>query len=102
MFSLSFDNLSTDIAYSYIHAVTGTGPNHCAMKLPYASSSAFSEISNSRPGEIPIHVIHLINWKHFPRPSPLVPGEFPTQWPVTPSFGIFFDQRLNKLLSKQS
>ena len=32
----------------------------------------------------------------------LVPGEFPTQRPVTRSFDVFFDQRLNKRLSKQS
>ena len=31
-----------------------------------------------------------------------VPGEFPAQWPVTQSFDIFFDLRLNKRLSKQS
>ena len=31
-----------------------------------------------------------------------VPGEFPTQRPVTRSFNVFFDLRLNKRLSKQS
>ena len=31
-----------------------------------------------------------------------VPGEFPTQRPVTRSFDAFFDRRLNKRLSKQS
>ena len=31
-----------------------------------------------------------------------VPGEFPTQMPVTRSFAVFFDLRLNKRLSKQS
>ena len=31
-----------------------------------------------------------------------VPGEFPTQRPVTRGFGVSFDQRLNKRLSKQS
>ena len=31
-----------------------------------------------------------------------VPGEFPTQRPVTRSFGVFFDLRQNKRLSKQS
>ena len=31
-----------------------------------------------------------------------VPGEFPPQRPVTGSFDVFFDLRLNKLLSKQS
>ena len=30
------------------------------------------------------------------------PGEFPTQRPVTRSFDIYFDLRLNKRLSKQS
>ena len=30
------------------------------------------------------------------------PGEFPTQRPVTRSFYVFFDLRLNKRLSKQS
>ena len=29
------------------------------------------------------------------------PGEFPTQRPVTRSFDVFFDRRLNKRLSKQ-
>ena len=33
--------------------------------------------------------------------SPL-PGEFPAQGPVTRSFDVFFDLRLNKRLSKQS
>ena len=31
-----------------------------------------------------------------------VPGEFPTQRPVTRSFDVFFDLRLNKWFSKQS
>ena len=31
-----------------------------------------------------------------------VPGEFPTQRPVTRSFDVYFDQRPNKWLSKQS
>ena len=31
-----------------------------------------------------------------------VPGEFPVQKPVTRSFDVFFDLRLNKRLSKQS
>ena len=30
-----------------------------------------------------------------------VPGEFPSQRPVTRSFDVFFDLRMNKLLSKQ-
>ena len=31
-----------------------------------------------------------------------VPGEFPTQRPVTLSFDVYFDLRPNKRLSKQS
>ena len=31
-----------------------------------------------------------------------VPGEFPAQRPVTRSFDVFFDLRLNKRLGKQS
>ena len=31
-----------------------------------------------------------------------VPGEFPAQRPVTRSFHVFFDLRLNNALSKQS
>ena len=31
-----------------------------------------------------------------------VTGEFPSQMPVTESFDVFFDLRLNKMLSKQS
>ena len=31
-----------------------------------------------------------------------VPGEFPAQRPVTRSFNVFFDLRLNKRLTKQS
>ena len=32
----------------------------------------------------------------------LCAGEFPSQKPVTQSFDVFFDLRLNKMLSKQS
>ena len=50
-----------------------------------------------------------IKWTHFP-PALLaicagnspVPGEFPTQRPVTRSFDVYFDLHLNKRLSKQS
>ena len=50
----------------------------------------------------------VIKWKVFPRygtfcvgNSPAT-GEFPPQRPVTWSFDVFFDLRLNKRLSKQS
>ena len=49
----------------------------------------------------------VIKWKHFLRNWPLCgeftgPGEFPAQRPVTRSFDVFFDLRLNKRFSKQS
>ena len=52
----------------------------------------------------PIHD-DVIKWKHFPRNWPFVRGihlDRPvTQRPVTRSFDVFFDLRLNKRLSKQ-
>ena len=51
----------------------------------------------------------VIKWKHFPRYSPTswpgnsrATGEFPSERPVTRSFDVFFDLRLNERLSKQS
>ena len=46
----------------------------------------------------------VIKWKHLKRYWPFVlgTGEFPAQRPVTRSFDVFFDLRLNKRLSKQS
>ena len=49
----------------------------------------------------------VIKWRHFPRHCPLwgeppVTGGFPSQKPVTRSFGVFFDLRPNKRLRKQS
>ena len=49
----------------------------------------------------------VMKWKHFPLYWPFVrgihpwPDEFPSQRPVTRSFDVFFDLRLNKPLSKQ-
>ena len=47
-----------------------------------------------------------IKWNQFPRNWPFMrkftgPGEFPAQRSVTRSFDVFFDQCLNKRLSKQ-
>ena len=49
----------------------------------------------------------VIKWKHFPRNRPFVRGihrsrYIPHKRPVTWSFDVFFDLRLNKRLSKQS
>ena len=42
-----------------------------------------------------------LNGNNF-RVTDILCGEFPAQRPVTRSFGVFFDLRLNKRLSKQS
>ena len=47
----------------------------------------------------------IIKWKHFPRYWPLwgeSTGGFSSQRSVMRSFGVFFDLRLNRRLSKQS
>ena len=49
----------------------------------------------------------VIKWKHFPRYWPFVwgihrsPVNSPHKWPVTQTFDVFFDLRLNRRLSKQ-
>ena len=55
------------------------------------------------------HHDDVIKWRYFPRYWPLVrgihppvPDEFPSQRPVTRSFDVFFDLRVNKPLIKQS
>ena len=51
-----------------------------------------------------IMMASIIKWKHFPRylwGEPSVTGGFPSQRPVTRSFDVFFDLRVNKRLSKQ-
>ena len=55
---------------------------------------------------------HIIWWRHQMEAfsallalcagNPPITGEFPSQKPVTRSFDVFFDLRLNKRLSKQS
>ena len=53
------------------------------------------------PRDFPSGHDDVIKWKHFRVTGPLCreftgPGEFPTQRPVTWSFDVFFDLRLNK------
>ena len=56
---------------------------------------------------VPSHMMKSSNENIFRVTGPLCgeftgPGEFPTQRPVTRSFDVFFDLRLNRRLSKQS
>ena len=57
------------------------------------------------PRCMPRHVVlhdDVIKWKHLPRYWPFVRGIHRGQRPVTRSFDVSFDLRLNKRLSKQS
>ena len=75
---------------------------HCKYSM---QTNVEKFMSITRPGIVSNHD-DVIKWKHIPRNWPLCgeftgPGEFPTQRPVTRSFDVFFDLRLNKRLSKQ-
>ena len=62
-------------------------------------------ISRRCPEECICKFYHLhddiIKWKHFPHYGPFVRGIHRWQRPVTRSFDVFFDLRLNKPLNKQ-
>ena len=68
------------------------------MSIPHCN------ITSPHDHHVPINFIHMrhahhddvIKWKHFPRYWPFLWGIHPTQRPVTRSFDVFFDQRLNK------
>ena len=67
----------------------------------------FDSLISSMPFEIVYIMMTSSNGNIFRVTGPLCgeftgPGEFPAQKPVTRSFVIFFDLRLNKWLSKQS
>ena len=84
---------------------------------PHTGGSPLQWVSNVDHRPLTIHistnrVLYFSWWRHqletfsallaiFAGNSP-VPGEFPAQMPVTRSFDVFFDLRLNKRLSKQS
>ena len=74
-----------------IHPIAYVGCNYCPCPLPAScvtwwrhQMETFSALLTICAGNSP------------------VPGEFPTQRPVTRSFDVFFDLRLNKRLGKQS
>ena len=60
----------------------------------------------SCPNQLVLYHDDVITWKHFPSllafcvGNSLVTGEFPAQKPVTRSFEVFFDLRLNQQMSK--
>ena len=81
------------------------GPPQCKVAVLYVEEVAHTNDTNLLHDDV-------IKWKHFPHYWPFVwgihcvgnspfPGEFPSQRPVTRSFDVFFDLRLNKWLSKE-
>ena len=73
-----------------------------------ATANILSVVTNHATGKSVSHD-DVIKWKHFPRYWPFVKGRETTghRWilltkPVTWSFDVFFDLRLNKRLSKRS
>ena len=65
---------------------------HCRMARVIITQFIMMMSSNGNIFRVTGHL-----WGNSP-----VPGEFPAQWPVTRSFDVFFDLRLNTQLSKQS
>ena len=92
-------------------------PSMCARSFDrFAGSHTYPDITFTYSGGMQLVIQALTStpewWRHQMETfsallaicegnSP-VPGEFPTQRPVTHSFDVFFDLRLNKRLSKQS
>ena len=79
--------------------VFATSRPHCTSPHPVGLYSIVLRLTNPTTHD------DVIKWKHFCIAGPLCgefTGEFPSQRPVTWSFYVFFDLRLNKRLSKQS
>ena len=77
------------------------------MKLKFDLSPVMSVTLGSMIDDLQNVMMTSSNGNLFRVTGPLCgeftgPGEFPAQRPVTQSFDVFFDLRLNKRLSKQS
>ena len=88
---------------------------HCNGKCPcrtfYRNCELVTLLTEWEAGTLELLILESPWWRHQMEifsallaicagNSPL-PGEFPAQRPVTPSFDVFFDLRLNKRLSEQ-
>ena len=110
--------------YLYLSQITGTHWKSDAYRfflqvpdltLSYSELTRMkgnqdSSLGNGQQGTCPIMCAlcrvfswhdDVIKWKHFPRYWPFVRRIHRSQRPVTRSFDVFFDLRLNKRLSKQ-
>ena len=95
---LSWLTTNKTSAFLIIGSMWGLAANYPSPKIAESFSVCHDVI---------IHHDDVIKLKHFPCYWPFVRGTtghlcFPSQRPVTPSFDVFFDVRLNKRLRKQS
>ena len=92
---------------SIIHQRAGNGPLCGRIQVAYMTVYIDQRSKQSSQTKEVIYD-DVIKWKHFPRYWPFLlgihqsPVNSSTQRPVTRSFDVFFDLRLNKRLSKQS
>ena len=122
---LQVTTLSNNSYFSALHLymegtkciVSAESPDHSGRKFEFQHESKGLTFSNTRKAIISdtnaggIAFLHSFmmtspNGNFFRVTGPLCgeftgPGEFPTQRPVTRSFDVFFDLRLNRRLSKQ-
>ena len=105
-FPPSISSFIIEIAFAIIWA-TGTRLAF-AMFRSGTTSVRTSEIGKYPDGILPQHGLWTMDYETFSAllaicvgKSPVI-GEFPAQRPVTRSFDVSFDLRLNKQLSKQS
>ena len=121
MFSRSFQGIASEKNLIILNAaetrlyyvpynITGWQPfTNCGRerKVQRCTGKGLSDVGIGNPGHCSDIHDDVIKWKRFPRYWPFVrgiqpvPGDFPTQRPVTRTFNVFFDMRLNKRLSKQ-
>ena len=86
---------ATDLLYGYSPVTS------------WLSKQRISDVYNVTTSWRPHVMMTSLNWNMFRVTgsfcgNSLVTGEFPSQRPVTRSFDVFFDLRLNKRLGKQS
>ena len=109
----TFVNLAQDHqqAQWWLHYETNWNINHLKFMLPFLISNMIHWADIIQNFWRDLMVFRITWWRHQMETfsallaicagnSP-VPGEFPAQRPVTRSFDVFFDLRLNKRLSKQ-
>ena len=106
---ITYQSLSSKITNLILHPHL---PREQWVNSSSVSPAYVRDLVITVPADVLAHVLHASWWRHQMETfsallaicagnSP-VSGEFPAQRPVTRSFDVFFDLRLNKRSSKQS